>query len=127
MREREPDVVFDSGLSVFRGYRPRAPLCRAVELLWTTTGQDESAIERVLPNGVVELILNLGAPQRVVHSAERFTRYRAAWVAGIQTRPLDIASEVDSQLVGIRFRPGGAAPLLGLPADAIVGSVVERP
>lgn len=96
-----------------------------MELIWTTAGNDGSAIERVLPNGVVELIVNLGAPQRVVHSTERFTRYRAAWVAGLQMRPLDIASELDSHLVGIRFGPGGASTMLGLPADALAGSVVE--
>jgi len=125
VEEREPEVVFDNGSSTFRGYRPRAPLCRAVELIWTTAGNVGTAVERVLPNGVVELIFNLGAPQRVVHAANRFTRYRAAWVAGIQSQPLDIASEFDSQLVGVRFRPGGASPLLGLPAASLAGSVVE--
>jgi AraC-like DNA-binding protein len=122
---RKPDVVFDTGTSIFRGFVPRAPLRDAVELVWTTSGPAQPGVERVLPNGVVELIFNLGAPQRVVHSAGRFTRYRAAWVAGIQSRPLDIESELDSELVGVRFRPGGAAPLLGLPAHAIAGSVVE--
>jgi AraC-like DNA-binding protein len=100
-------------------------LCQAVELIWTTVGRDDGGVERVLPNGVVELILNLGGPQRVVHSATRFTRYRAAWVAGFQSSPVDIASERDSNLVGVRFRPGGAAPMLGLPAEAIAGAVIE--
>lgn len=123
--ERAPVVVFDAGHSVLRGFAPRAPLSQAVELIWTTSGTDYGRVERVLPNGVMELIFNLGGPQRVVHGAGRYTRYRELWVAGIQRAPLDIASEQDSQLVGIRFRPGGAAPLLGLPAHAITDAVVE--
>ena len=125
MDARQPDVTFDNGQAVFRGYVPAPPLSRAVELIWTTSGRSDGAIERVLPNGVVELIFNLGEPQRVVHSGDRFTRYRAAWVAGIQSGPLDIASESDTQLVGVRFRPGGAAPLLGVPAHALTCAVIE--
>lgn len=121
---RAPLVEFSDG-AVFRGYLPLGPLARAVELIWTVRGQPDVPQDRVLPNGVVELIINLGEPQRVVHGPGRFTRYHRALVAGLQRRPLDIASERGSRLVGIRFRPGGAAGLLGLPLSALTDQVVE--
>ena len=111
--------------AVFRGYRPSAPLAGAVELIWMVQGLPAEPADRVLPNGVVELILNLGDPQRVVHGPGRFTRFHRAWIAGLQRGPLDIATERGSQLVGIRFRPGGAAPLLGLPLAELTDRVVE--
>jgi AraC-like DNA-binding protein len=121
---RAPAVEYVEG-AVFRGYRPSPRLADAVALIWTVDGLPTVLSDRVLPNGVVELIFNLGDPQRVLHGAGRFTRFQRAWIAGLQRGPLDIATERDSRLVGIRFRPGGAAPLLGLPLAELTDQVVE--
>ena len=120
---RAPVVVFEEG-AIFRGYLPSPPLRASVELLWMTSGLGQPGTERILPNGVFELIINLGAPQRVVHDSG-FTRFRRAWVAGLQRGPLDIASEHDTHLVGIRFRPGGAAAILGLPVHELTDTVID--
>lgn len=108
----------------FRGYLPVPALAAAVELIWIVEGMPTVAADRVLPNGVVELIINLGAPHRVVHG-RGFTRHRRAWVAGMQQGPLDIASERETHLVGIRFRPGGAARVLAMPLAELTDRVVE--
>jgi methylphosphotriester-DNA--protein-cysteine methyltransferase len=95
--------------------------------VWEAQGIGDHTHEKVLPNGVVELIVNLGAPQRVVDPDDpsRFTRYASSWVAGAQRSFIVIASEVDCDLVGIRFRPGGAYALLGAPMSALTDAVVE--
>lgn len=124
---RAPAVDIVGPGTRFRGWIPRAPLDRAVALVWAAEGKGEHSGEKVLPNGVVELIVNLGAPQRVVDPEDpsRFTRYRASWVAGAQRSFIVIASEIDCDLIGIRFRPGGAYALLGAPMSALTDVVVE--
>ncbi len=122
--DRRPAVEYVEG-AVFRGYRPVAALGESVELIWTVAGLPAVPADRVLPNGVVEIIFNLGEPQRVIHGPGRYTRFRGAFVAGLQRGPLDIATEHGSYLVGIRFRPGGAAAVLGLPLSELTDQVVE--
>jgi AraC-like DNA-binding protein len=123
---RPPDVLFP-GAKSFRGYRPIPPLQRFVELIWFVTGRGEWSRERVLPNGAIELIFNLGAPHRVEADSDptRFERFRNAWIAGFQHRGLVIASERDNDLVGVRFRPAGCWPVLGIPISELTDRVVE--
>lgn len=105
------------------------PLDRHVAGIWAVSGAVPVTAETVLPNGVVELIFNLGPPHRVVDghggdaTGDRW--YRRAWLAGMQQGPLTIASQGHTDLVGVRFRPGGAAAVFGLSLAAITDAVVE--
>lgn len=100
------------------------PLDRWVVGIWTVQGHVPVAAEAVLPNGVVEVILNLGPPHLVL-GGDGARRYDRAWVAGMQQGPLTIAATGVSDLVGIRFRPGGAAALLDQPVGDLTDRVVE--
>lgn len=73
-----------------------------------------AAPQRVLPDGCVEMVINIGA---------HFTRHRAdgvtetqprALVIGPTTRHMSIAPSGEIRLVGIRFAPGGALPFLSV-------------
>lgn len=102
----------------------RPPLDRYVAGIWLTRGAVPVAAETVLPNGVVEVILNLGPAHRVVAAGgDRW--YRHAWLAGIHQGPLVIASQGWTDLVGIRFRPGGAAALLDVSLRSVTDDVVD--
>ena len=106
---------------------PRPPLSRYVECLWRAEGITGHKRERVLPNGMVEVIINLGSPHKVLarddYSREQL--YRDSWVAGIQNRHLVIESLHETDLLGIRFRPGGAYALFGFPMHELADEVVE--
>jgi AraC-like DNA-binding protein len=104
--------------------RPSPPLDRHVAAIWTTTGPVPIAAETVLPNGVVELIFNFGPPHRVIEDGT-VRWYRRAWLAGMQQGPLIIASQGRTDLLGVRFRPGGAAALLHVPLRELTDDVVE--
>ena len=106
---------------------PRPPLDRYVELIWVVRGSSPGNRERVLPNGAVELIFNLGAAHTVLDPEGNAVlgRYRTNWVAGLQERPLVIEAEDDTTLIGVRFRPGGAFPFLRLPLSELTNAVVE--
>ncbi len=87
------------------GYRechPPAPLAGSVTALW----RDDVAIarhQRVIPDGCMDLIWTGGA----VH------------VAGPDTAAFLAAAASGQSLVGVRFRPGAAPPVLGVPAHAL--------
>lgn len=105
---------------------PPADLAADVIVCWQLYGRTAYRAERVLPNGVVELIFNLGGPQLVVDetSPGRDRVFRDAWVAGLQQGPLTIGAVTDTRLLGIRFSPLGARRCLGLPLGELTDRVV---
>jgi AraC-like DNA-binding protein len=115
------------GPARLHGYVPRPPLSRYVQLIWFVRGTRGPAREKVLPNGVVEVIINLGSPHRVVEEGApwKATTFREAWVAGIQREAIIIEPTRESDLVGIRFKPGGAFALFGFPMAELCDRVVE--
>lgn len=112
---------------VFFAVRPAAPLDRFVEAIWGVRGDDPNERSAVLPNGAMQLIVNFGAPHRVVAFGDRACerRYDEAWIAGLQNAALAIGSPRFSDLLGIRFRPGGAHAFFPVPPSALVDEVVE--
>ncbi len=55
-------------------------------------------------------------------SHDRFPR---ATIVGTMTRPFLFESEGPIRMVAVRFRPGGAIPFLGFPADEITDSQID--
>lgn len=108
-------------------HRVAAPLDQWVAGIWAVAGAVRVPAETVLPNGVVELIFNLGPAHRVVAPGDSGTDrwYRHSWLAGMQQGPLTIASQGTTALVGVRFRPGGAAALFDLPLGTVTDQVVD--
>lgn len=111
----------------FFAVKPAPPLDRFVEQIWGVRGDDPNQRSAVLPNGAMQLIVNFGAAHRVLAFGELACerRYDEAWIAGLQDAPLAIGSPRFSDLVGIRFRPGGAHAFLPVPPSALVNDVVD--
>ncbi|WP_026411432.1 DUF6597 domain-containing transcriptional factor [Actinomadura oligospora] len=65
----------------------------------------ERFVQRVVPDGCVDLIW--------------WSRDAELLVAGPDTGPMPTRMEPGEVLVGVRFAPGRAAPVLGVPADAL--------
>ncbi len=105
--------------------RPRPPLARYVDAIWTVDGSDGPR-ESVLPNGAIELIFNFGQPHYVVDrlTGER-NCFRRAWLAGMQHAPLFIEPHSDTKLLGIRFRPGGLQPFVRFAVSEVTDRVEE--
>ena len=114
-------------LPAFVVHVPQPPLSHYVECLWRAQGLTPHKRERVLPNAVVEVIINLGSFHKVLGRDDysRECLYRDSWVAGIQNRHLVIESVRETDLVGIRFRPGGAYALFGFPMSELADEVIE--
>jgi AraC-like DNA-binding protein len=81
----------------------------------------------ILPDGAMELIVNLGDPQRLCaqDNIERHSIFRHSWISGERIAPIVIDEIGYVHLVGVRLRAGGAWPFLGIPLREFTGQVVE--
>lgn len=104
----------------YREFAPPPRLRDQVEALWALSGRADPSNEpqRVLPDGCAELILNFGDP--VVQETRGPAAQPALMFVGQITGPLHIRPTGRVDLLGIRFRPGGAAALTRVPQHELV-------
>ncbi len=109
-------------------YRP-SRFSGFIEDFWLYDGYvAPSSRELILPSGTFELVLNLRADELRIYDArrlEQFRRFSGAIVSGPYAGCFasDAADEVS--VLGVHFKPGGAAPFLGLPAAELADSHVD--
>jgi AraC-like DNA-binding protein len=111
----------------FFSFAPSPALAPFVESIWGVRGSTFFTREAVLPNGVVELMVNFGPTQKVHAYADREVdeSFRRYWLAGIQDQPLVIGSLEGTDHMSVRFRPGGAHAFFQIPMDAVKNQVVD--
>jgi methylphosphotriester-DNA--protein-cysteine methyltransferase len=99
-------------MQIFRERLPAPGLERYVTCVWVQRVFDGSSahLHRTVPHGSVELLCGVGGAPKVV---------------GLQTRPTRQVLAPGTSVVGIRFRPGAAPAVLGLPASELVDLVVS--
>lgn len=84
--------------------------------IYFTDYRPDHAKERVIPDGSAYLIFALdGRPRRVFDNDTLETRLtvEGAWLSGVQRDFLTIEALGDSSMAVVRFRAGGARPVLG--------------
>lgn len=89
---------------------PLRSLATRVRTVWVQHTGAEPYVQRHLPTGGVELHCRIGSIPRLV---------------GPLTAALVEVLPADATIVGVRFWPGTATPLLGLPADELVDQSVS--
>src|SRR6187402_262867 len=109
--------------------QPCPELQEVVDWYWYYEGlSPDHQLERVLPSGTFELCINLRDDVRHVYDREQHrpvTAYRGAWLSGAHARHIVIDTAADSSMMGVHFKPAGAARLLGMPAGEMADRVVE--
>ncbi len=108
---------------------PQLPLARFVENIWYVESSDpEHSREKLLPDGAIELIIDLDSRPKKLFSDETSTAQirscKKAWISGERTRYIVIGTE-NACMIGIRFRPGGAYPFFRFPISELNESVIE--
>src|ERR1051326_2078798 len=109
----------------YREYSVPAPLDAVVECVWFLRMPGSEGLQRVLPDGCMEVILHLGAPFAAVDDSGLRTRQGGSLLVGLLTRPMVLqapGAAVDT--MGIRFRPGGAAAFVDMPLAEIADGAV---
>lgn len=110
-------------------YFPKPPLSFFVENIWYYDGHYAGyAREKILPDGAIELIVDLDSwPKKIFDdetNTERFRTVQKAWISGERTRYIVIGTD-NTHMIGIRFKPGGAYPFFGFPISELSEWVTE--
>jgi AraC-like DNA-binding protein len=95
-------------------YSERAPhpaLGAFIDRLWTSVTSTGDEARRILPDGCIDLLVNLTDGE--------------ALVVGTMTRAVTVEARRSSEVVAVRFRPGGAFPFLGIPAAELTDRMVS--
>jgi len=99
----------------YRHIPPSAAVSRFVEFYWTLEGTSfTDTIQRIIPDGRAGLILNFADPFES-YSRGAWRRQPQSFFVGQITGPLLLRPSGPAAMLGIQFRPHGAAQLLRLP------------
>jgi len=105
---------------LYRHRRPRPPLDTAVELIWFYRNDPRPlALERILPSGTAQLIVNLKEDEIRAYDPDdgrRCGTVAGTVLAGVRSRYAVIDTSEQEYVAGVAFRPGGTAAFRGLPA-----------
>lgn len=107
---------------LYRQRHPAPPLSAFIEAFWYTLGyQVPHRRERVLPNGSIQLIINLAQDYVIDHARVpegcRVPLMPPSLIVGVQSEYVVIDTADLAEMVGIQFLPGGFVPFVALPAD----------
>lgn len=106
---------------------PSPPLDRFVSSIWFCQSEPRPfALERVLPNGAAQLIVNLKEDRTRTYNPESgaVTHACGTVLSGVSTRFGIIDTPEQECVAGVCFRPGGTSPFFSIPADVLCDSGV---
>lgn len=108
-------------------HRPGPPLAAYIDHFWLLEDYPAPRLEKLLPDGGLEFILNLGEPQFLhdVHDPGKFREYRESWVSGQRSQAILIGCPWRANHIGVRFRILGAHAFLHLPLLEIQDRVID--
>src|SRR5687767_5271568 len=102
-----------------REFTPSEPVRSFVERYWTLEIDDENArVQRVVPDGRAELILNLEQPFESFQNG-CWSRQPVCFLAGQLTGPLMLRPNGSAKMIGVRFSPHGTARLFRNPMQEL--------
>lgn len=111
----------------YREHQPVARLAPFLECLWTLeghTGELAGETQPVLPDGRTELVVHFGEPFERIE--EGIAELQPAVIfAGQLTRRLVLRPTGRISVLGVRFRPYGAAPFVREPQGRLVGLTLD--
>lgn len=101
-------------------YIPNGVLGEYVENFWLyESASPSTGKERVLPNGAIELIINLRADRLDTFLSGRQHIFRGVLLCGVHSRYIEIDTAQQESLLGVCFKPGGAWPFFGVPISEL--------
>jgi AraC-like DNA-binding protein len=113
----------------YREVLPAPPLRRYIECYWFLRARRAAAPEPqpILPDGCMELVLNLGDPFRRCHEDSRNAwseEQPSRMLVGQMDHHVTVRATGTVDVVGVRFHPSGAHPLLRFPMAELANELV---
>jgi hypothetical protein len=91
---------------IYTQFNPHPALSNYIDAYWTVEGEGNGLeAERILPDGCVDIILNLGAACKT-DNGNFLMENEKAYLVGTMTRLKEANLSRDAKLLGIRFKPG---------------------
>src|SRR5690348_3744056 len=107
---------------LYTSYKPGPPLDRFVETLWLYEGDTRPhAKERILPDGSMQIIVNLAEDRIPLYDArgERSGGPRGVLLCGPTSEYSVIDTSTQLAVFGFHFKAGGMLPFLRMPLDEL--------
>lgn len=111
----------------FHTLLPQAPLDSLVQVLWDWRGSPQPRqLERVLPVANAAIIINLAEDEtRTYDERHRCQRYSATTLDGPRSASSIIDTDEQVAVMGVVFRPGGAAPFFRERMDVLANGSIN--
>ena len=107
---------------------PAPPLDAFIRSIWYCENAPQPhALERVLPNGGAQLVINLKEDQTRVYHPERGCACETTSgtaLSGVQSRYCIIDTAETEWVLGVAFHPGGTVPFFHVPAHELLDASV---
>ena len=104
----------------YRHRIPRPPLDSFIESIWVYHNDPRPhALERIMPNGAAQLIVNLKEDQTRLYDPDvpqRCVTTSGSVLSGVQSRFQVIDTSEQEYVAGVAFRSGGTVPFMRVPA-----------
>lgn len=108
---------------------PGPPLSDFVELFWLYEGyQQPHKKERLLPDGSMELVINLAEDRVRVYDPydpDKFQVLQGSLIVGAHSEYFVIDTAQQRSVIGVHFKPGGAFPFFDLPVKELRNMLVS--
>jgi AraC-like DNA-binding protein len=96
-------------------YRPGPPLNDFIDNFWLIEGGQSPRLEKILPCGTSELVVNLQTDKIDIHNPvqpERYRRFSGAVISGTYSQSFICNALQHEAIMGVHFKAGGAFPFL---------------
>lgn len=107
----------------YRESKPSAAMSRFVRCYWVLEDDDASRVQRIVPDGRAELILNLGQPYEAQKDGV-WSRQPECFLIGQITGPLVLRATGPVRIIGVTFHPHTAGELLKVPMSEMTDASV---
>lgn len=99
---------------------PKPPLDAFIESIWVYQNDPRPhALQRILPTGTAQLIVNLKEDQTRLYDPDfphRFIATSGSVLSGVQSHFQVIDTSEQEYVAGVAFKPGGTVPFIRMPA-----------
>lgn len=110
---------------LYLSFRPGPPLNEFVDHFWLIEGGQAPRLEKILPSGTNELVVNLKNNEIHIHEVdqpEQYRRFAGAVFSGTYSRSFVCNALQHEAMLGVHFKPGGAFPFLGTEASELTNT-----
>ena len=112
---------------LYREFDPGPILSPFIRCFWILEAAGrEGAVERVVPDGSPEIVIHYGDPFEKWHDdIKRWEQQKRLLIIGQATRSILLRPERKTGVIGVRFKPYGAFPFLGLPMNEFTNQILS--